>query len=106
MLLLGLSRWSGWWKGVDGVAFSHAGVKFLLREMARSEGELLASPQLYRFVVLRSYLARLVHTHHERAHPSQRPQSLRPCRPKHTTSLSLRLPGAAYSRVHPQLLAV
>jgi hypothetical protein len=49
-------------EGVDGVAFSYAGVKFLLREMARSEGELLASPQLYRFVVLRSYLARLVHT--------------------------------------------
>jgi hypothetical protein len=32
-------------EGVDEVAFSHAGVQFLLREMARGEGELLAPPQ-------------------------------------------------------------
>jgi hypothetical protein len=63
-------------EGVDEVAFSHAGVKFLLREMARGEGELLAPPQLYKLVVLRLYLAPLVNA----MPPPPLPHCIRPTR--------------------------
>jgi hypothetical protein len=49
-------------EGIDEVVFSHAGVQFLLREMAYGESEFLASPQSYTLFILKLHLAPLVNT--------------------------------------------
>jgi hypothetical protein len=64
-------------EGVDEVAFSHAGVHFLLREMARGEGEILFICLTCRLAILKLYLAPLVNE----MPPPPLPHRIRPIPP-------------------------
>jgi hypothetical protein len=90
-------------EGVDEVAFSHAGVQFLLQEMACGEGEFSAPPQSYMLLILKLHLAPLVNTIPPPLLPRRIQSTRLPTMNAHTPTNAPKAFGPAAPKTPPRL---